>query len=279
MISFGESAAESPLVERAILSIRRRGEFDGPIVVITDAAPERYEGLFDHNVFVAESREEDMIDDYWKNAPAMKYKRFKMLILDYISMIPELDDVEFVYYLDVDMMLGAPFEDLVEELQERYGIENEIDESSTSEPVSTLFFFKNFERSRVKFFGCGGFFIMNRKTSQVCLDYWRETMESKTYFTFDQQALTRVADQIKDGIITDCKLTVMDLEHFISYPLSNEELLDMMKDSSYTNLIHIFNTGAEEIDVSVTEQFVSDVLKLTDEQRAMHKFGKNIITA
>lgn len=68
MITFGESAAESPLLERAILSIRRRGEFDGPIVVITDAAPERYEGLFDHNVFVAESREEDMMDDYWNDA-------------------------------------------------------------------------------------------------------------------------------------------------------------------------------------------------------------------
>ncbi len=176
------------------------------------------------------------------------------------------------------MMLGAPFEDLVKDLQERYGIENEIHDN-TSESVSTLFFFKNFEQSHMKFFGCGGFFIMNRKTSQVCLDYWRETMESKTYYTFDQQALTRVAELIKYGVITDCKLTVMDLEHFISYPLSNEELLDMMKNSSYTNLIHIFNTGAEGIGDSVTEQFVADVLKLSDEQMATHKFGKNIITA
>ncbi len=68
MISFGKSAAESPLLERAILSIRGRGEFDGPIVVITDAAPERYQGLFDHNVFVAKSKEEDMMDDYWPDA-------------------------------------------------------------------------------------------------------------------------------------------------------------------------------------------------------------------
>ncbi len=65
LISFGESAAESPLLERAIMSVRRKGKFDGPIMVITDAAFERYEGVFDENVFVVNSKKRDMKENYF----------------------------------------------------------------------------------------------------------------------------------------------------------------------------------------------------------------------
>ncbi len=36
----------------------------------------------------------------------MKYRRFKTLILDYIDTIPELESVEWVYYLDIDIIMG-----------------------------------------------------------------------------------------------------------------------------------------------------------------------------
>ncbi len=52
LISFGESAAKSSILERAILAIRRRGEFYGPVAVLTDAPSGRYEGLFDENVSI-----------------------------------------------------------------------------------------------------------------------------------------------------------------------------------------------------------------------------------
>ena len=67
MISFGESAAESTLLERAILSIRRRGAFDGHVVVITDAPEERYEGVFDDNVIVLSSKEDDLKFGHFKS--------------------------------------------------------------------------------------------------------------------------------------------------------------------------------------------------------------------
>lgn len=36
----------------------------------------------------------------------MKYRRFKTLILEYIDNIPELESVEWVYYLDIDVIMG-----------------------------------------------------------------------------------------------------------------------------------------------------------------------------
>ena len=65
MISFGESAAESTLLERAILSVRRRGAFKGYVFVITDAPAERYEGVFDDNVIVVRSKDDDMKFGYF----------------------------------------------------------------------------------------------------------------------------------------------------------------------------------------------------------------------
>lgn len=66
LISFGESAAESTLLERCILSIRRRGQFDGYVVVITDAPEERYDGVFDENVIVLKANEDDILYDYFQ---------------------------------------------------------------------------------------------------------------------------------------------------------------------------------------------------------------------
>eukprot|EP00984_Skeletonema_dohrnii_P013565 scaffold5612_cov108-Skeletonema_dohrnii-CCMP3373.AAC.3 len=43
LISFGEQAADSTLVERCVLSLRRRGQWTGYIVLLTDAPPSRYE--------------------------------------------------------------------------------------------------------------------------------------------------------------------------------------------------------------------------------------------
>ncbi len=62
LFSFGEDAAESTLLERCVLSIRRRGDFHGPVVVITDAPSARYLNVFDENVIVLKNREEDMKD-------------------------------------------------------------------------------------------------------------------------------------------------------------------------------------------------------------------------
>ncbi len=71
----------------------------------------------------------------------------------------------------------------------------------------------------------------------------------------------------------------MELEHYVSYPLQNEDLSGMMKGGNFTHLIHIFNTGAKKIDEEIVEEFVADVLMLSSNERAEHKFGRNVITS
>mmetsp|Transcript_10413 Transcript_10413/g.19364 ORF Transcript_10413/g.19364 Transcript_10413/m.19364 type:complete len:533 (-) Transcript_10413:35-1633(-) len=300
LISFGESAAESPLLERGIMSIRRRGEFDGPIMVITDNDLRRYEGVFDENVFLVNAKSEHMKENYF-TYDVVKYKRFKTLILEYIDLIPELAHIEFVYYMDIDVMMGAPFLDLVQGLQQKYGVETipylfqqnplyvrddsvkynnhrQNNHNHDDGTISTLFFFQNFPASHMHYFACSGFFVMNRHTSSYCLSRWRSIMDNNYEQRMDQFSLTQMAHQIQMGRITRCKMTVMELDNFLSYPLSNKELLDMLMFSSYTNLIHIFNSGgAQKIDDDVTEYFVANVLNLSEEERRRHKFGKNAI--
>ena len=66
LLSFGKAAAENTLLERCILSIRRRGDFHGPVIVLTDAPRERYNGVLDENVVVLQSKDDDMLD-YFEN--------------------------------------------------------------------------------------------------------------------------------------------------------------------------------------------------------------------
>ncbi len=67
LISFGKDAANGTLLEQCILSLRRRGEFDGKVMVITDAPRERYEGEFDENVIVLKAKEEDIKYDFFSS--------------------------------------------------------------------------------------------------------------------------------------------------------------------------------------------------------------------
>ena len=104
----------------------------------------------------------------------MKYKRFKTLVLNYIEEVPELDDVEWVYYMDIDMLMGAPFDQLVKNLDEEYGIEGTAVDDEDNHTTSTIYMFK--DPNSVKFAMNSGFIGMSRKNSKHCLDLWREEM-------------------------------------------------------------------------------------------------------
>ena len=58
LISFGKEASESTLVERCILSLRRRGNYNGYIIVLTDATPTRYQNEWTKN----DNNDDNVID-------------------------------------------------------------------------------------------------------------------------------------------------------------------------------------------------------------------------
>jgi hypothetical protein len=63
LISFGQEAAESTLAERCILSLRRRGQWKGYIVLLTDDSSSRYENIWneEENFIVMHPKEEHFL--------------------------------------------------------------------------------------------------------------------------------------------------------------------------------------------------------------------------
>jgi len=267
LISFGEMAAEGTLLERCILSIRRRGEFDGKVVVITDAPKERYDGQFDENVFVLRAKEEDILYNYF-DSPRMKYKRFKTLLIDYISDVPGLDDIEFIYYMDIDSMFGSSFAELARDLDEKYGTE------SGTQPLPTIYMFRGTQTS--KFPLNSGFIVMNRFSSKPCLDKWREEMDQHPDAYFDQSILNKVLNIKYDD--RACYMFPMNHAKYVTYPESDRKLRAYLNLGKFSPMIHIFNSCyASQISEEITEEFVANVLQLTEEEKAQHKYGKEII--
>ena len=206
----------------------------------------------------------------------MKFKRFKTLLLEYIDQIPELDDVEWVYYMDIDVMMGAPLAEMLQSIEETY----QIGEEDPSDQISKLYMFKNTPEARMKFVANSGFIIMNRVKSRHCLDLWRMEIDSNPRAEFDQTSLNAIARKSRLGKEVECQLVSMELENFVSYPSSDTALNKMVTDSSYTNLIHILNSWkANRIGANTTEHFVINVLQLSEEEQAEHKLGKAVISS
>ena len=212
---------------------------------------------------------------------ALKYKRFKTLVLDYIDLVPELDDIDWVYYLDIDVLMGAPFHNLLHNLEEKYSIgsdsEDGENEDEDKELVSKLYVFKD-HGDATSVVGNSGFIIMNRRTSGYCLDLWRTEIDDHPEARFDQASLTTVALMDDSEKEMQCQVIPMEREEFISYPVRSYTLQNMMAESSYTPLIHILNSyKANAIGSYVTEKFVKNVLQLSEEEVEEHKFGKAVI--
>mmetsp|Transcript_5096 Transcript_5096/g.9347 ORF Transcript_5096/g.9347 Transcript_5096/m.9347 type:complete len:373 (+) Transcript_5096:53-1171(+) len=268
LISFGKEASESTLLERCILSIRRRGDFDGHVVVITDAPESRYVGEFDEKVIVLQADEDDILYDAFK-APAMKYKRFKTLLIQYIDSVPELDAVEWLYYMDIDMMLGDSFIDAAQALHSKYNIEDD------RTGVSSLYMFKD---PNANLYALNtGFIIMSRHFSSRCLDLWKDRFDADRLSHNDQKAVNQVI-RYNNGT-NYCNMMGMDAEKYLTYPRNDEALIEIMLEGEYSPFIHVFNTCfAKRVSQKTMELFVGNVLQLSDEEKREHKFGKAFIS-
>jgi len=128
------------------------------------------------------------------------------------------------------------------------------------------------------FIGSSGFIIMNRHTSEDCLDLWQEEIDSHPESRFDSAALATIVERENSNDDRRCKVIAMEMENYISYPTNVLTLEEMMNGSTYTSLIHIMNSfKASTINADVTKNFVGDVLRLTPEEKEYTKFGKSIV--
>lgn len=237
IISTGETASNTTMVERFVYSARNIGNFDGWIILITDADADRYHNLSvagipkskrsgasmvrtrlgDKNEFnkflVFHTQEERFASiskfDKFKAENTMSSKIFKTYILQYANKDERLNDVELFYYLDVDIVFGNPVRPLFTELEQRYKIGNlykrnnlEITENVTAANTT-----EESKEAKIYFFKGnrgqkiqGGQFVLDRTRSQPCLDRWRQLMLEQRNVTYlkDQTQLTMMLDEQRE---------------------------------------------------------------------------------
>ncbi len=188
-------------------------------------------------------------------AEAMRCKRFKTLILNYILQIPQLDHIQFIYYLDIDIVLGSDFNAFVENLDRQYHFEtphlrktrqsndsdNSIFNDENKTQVSNLFFLRDSDEKSFEI--NESFMIISRRNSQHCLDRWRDEMDVHPNESFGRVALKIVEEsrfsQAIEGQNTRniCNIVGMNRRDYIATPRTEHGLQKILDEAHSKNVL------------------------------------------
>eukprot|EP00339_Tiarina_fusa_P006884 CAMPEP_0117058942 /NCGR_PEP_ID=MMETSP0472-20121206/40931_1 /TAXON_ID=693140 ORGANISM="Tiarina fusus, Strain LIS" /NCGR_SAMPLE_ID=MMETSP0472 /ASSEMBLY_ACC=CAM_ASM_000603 /LENGTH=276 /DNA_ID=CAMNT_0004776433 /DNA_START=322 /DNA_END=1148 /DNA_ORIENTATION=- len=244
----GQEAAESTIVERSLLSIRRRGMFMGPVIVLSDAPAARY-----HNLAVKDPNfipMRPLSQDWRRNLTEdMPYKRFKTYILQYLELDDRLKSVELVYYLDIDVVVGRPMKEWFEHVESTFVPE------SRKYSSSLIFFKGNFPWRPLQ----GGQFLVQRKFSQVCLERWRHHIDAHPEDPKDQSANNATQPHT-------CHLVIMPQYPYLQF-INETVIKDLVRTQKYPTLMHIKNTEhADWIPDRLQRRFFQKLLMLNSRE-------------
>ena len=256
MIALG-NATQGTHVHRLIRSARTRGKWTGRIAILTDNT-ERFRDVTtkDPLVFWLRPRRED-----WENAPSfnntkMNMKRFKTFLLDYISKDPRMQDVEFVLYTDIDIVIAKP---LVPWLRQKWdkGRENR---KQYFPSLSSLYMFS--EGKRKGKVAHSGIILLHKDMSQFCLRQWRTLMDEYRDTVARDQSLVRMI--LRSPTKMNCKIR--------TWTLNREDLLfpqpKDLEERYFSQFVHVTNTyRAKWIDPKLQKAYFEDVLQVTEEER------------
>mmetsp|Transcript_23434 Transcript_23434/g.43521 ORF Transcript_23434/g.43521 Transcript_23434/m.43521 type:complete len:345 (+) Transcript_23434:2-1036(+) len=285
-ISMGSKAADSNIVERFVWSAVNIGQYDGWIVVLTDAPSGRYDVLsnWTDKAIVMRPEEEDIKTHY--ETANMKYKRFKTLVLDYVQRDSRLDNVELVYYLDVDIVFGYSIWSLFKGLEESYRIGAEYSNSSQVGKSKALGKMWMFQGNSNKWKIQGGQMILDRRQSQPCLDKWRElfdrnstqSIEKDQWLLMEMLEAQNNATKTRDYSSLACEFVIMAQKPFIDFPTATyikrkSRYLKRHKRKSlkHAPLVHIRNDGnTNHLPEKDMMGFMMDVLQFQSTTEDVH---------
>jgi hypothetical protein len=276
LLSMGPGAADSTLVERCIISIRKRGKFLGPIMLVTDAPLERYESLTREDYyFIVLHPEMDQWN--WDLRRDMPYKRFKTYLLDYLRRDDRLVRVQLVYYLDIDVVVGQPLMPWFDHVEQTYMnyTTNQIEDPTLWSGVMALF---DGNISPLQ----GGQFVLQKGRSEVCLNRWRYHIDANPTEHKDQPSLTlmwkeqhgsqpKSASSLSLSSSTNCTLLRMPQDPYLKFLSAKEmsRLQGSSNDLPYPTLMHIKNTQhANTIPDALQKKFFQNLLELSPDMVA-----------
>lgn len=242
LLSMGPAAADSTLVERCLISIRTRGQYDGPVLLVTDAPLSRYDYLTkeDLQLIVLHPLPKDW---NWELRRDLPYKRFKTYLLEYLHRDDRLAHVEVVYYLDIDVVVGRPLGPWFDHVEQTYMNNNQSQMALFDGNISPL---------------QGGQFVLRRGHSQACLQRWRSHMDAHTVEHKDQFSLTIMWNE-QQRSTTNCTLIKMPQSPHLEF-LSTRGM--SQQHDEYATLLHIKNTQhANAIPDHVQHAFFEKLLR------------------
>jgi len=282
LISMGEKAAKTKTVERFVYSARKIGKYDGWIVVLTDASPERYEEMksWTKNIVIMAPKKEDVMTHY--KVSNMTYKRFKSMAIEYIDRDPRLNSVEIVYYLDADIVFGDDINKAFIGLESTYGIGRLGAKATnrTSLGRGTMWMFRgNSKKWAIQ----GGQMILDRYTSQPCLERWRKGFdyEATKHVGKDQWLLMEMKEEMDrarnamNTTVLECEIVIMEQKPYLEFPgvktikrRSKELKKNPDKKYDYSPIVHLRNDGgtAEMMDKN-HRPFITNLLRFKRQQK------------
>lgn len=253
LLSMGPAAVEATLAERFLVSVRNRGQFDGPILFLTDAPWSRYEYLIKEDMqwILLHPLSQDW---NWKLRRDLPYKRFKTYLLEYLKRDDRLRDVEWVYYLDMDVVVGQPLLPWMEHVEQTY-----MEPTTTTKSHNFMAVFEgNYDLLPLQ----GGQFVLRKGYSEACLERWRYYMDSNPTQHKDQPSLILMW-QGQQQHSTNCTLVKMPQSPYIEF-LTIHEMSSLQHGiQPYPTLMHIKNTQhAQLIPDAVQLRFFANLLQL-----------------
>ena len=264
MISMGQSAAKFRIVERVWLSLRRKGDFFGPMVVLTDAPPDRYLGILDAdpNFYPILPKTEHYNFDSAFTDLAMPYKRFKTYLIDYLAEA-NLEGVDYILYVDADVVIGQPLTSWIKYSKQKLGIPR----PALSSKPSIIFFEGNYEDMPIQ----SGQFAMSARTAQPCLQRWRQIIDTHPAWDKDQYSLKLLHVEIASASSThNCHFDIIPQESWLVF-VKKENIRGYLQHKNYTTFMHIQNTGhARYMNEGVVQKFFTQLLELTKEEQTLN---------
>jgi hypothetical protein len=142
-----------------------------------------------------------------------------------------------------------------------------------STAIPRIWFFKNkYKHLTVQ----GGQFVLVRESSQPCLTYWREMIDSNVSESKDQPALQRMRSARRNG---RCQVVTMDLGPHLFFPTNTTMDRDVnawygwgMKFQSQPTLLHLKNSCnvTANFDTDIEERYILNVIQNPELSKKIH---------
>mmetsp|Transcript_31560 Transcript_31560/g.76491 ORF Transcript_31560/g.76491 Transcript_31560/m.76491 type:complete len:702 (+) Transcript_31560:225-2330(+) len=303
LISMGQNARKSKIVERFVYSARTRGKYHDWIVILSDAPKKRYNEISawtDKLIHIQPDPKHLNPAKHNFTLTSMGYKRLKTYVLEYVATDRRLDNVQLVYYLDVDIVFGDSVWPMFHGLERTYGIREgtspitSTDKFQEQQPPDGRMWM--FHGNTPKWKLQGGQMFLHRQHSQPCLERWRYLIDSwSRYARKDQDMLMRMLQDQTNAIDNEdlssleCEVVIMKQKPFIEFPEPKaivRRARDLRKDADETNstttstgvvtqkhhyyspLVHLRNDGGtKRIAPGNIKVYIQDVLQFEEGQK------------